>query len=75
MHGIPKGTGTYKYHDYWSCIDQMIANRALAVHIFTYDFLLVDDPKYLGKKPFRTYSGMQYLGGYSDHLPVIVSIP
>lgn len=75
MHGIPKGTGTYKYHDYWSCIDQMIANRELEVSIFMPDFILEDDTRYLGKKISRTYSGMQYLGGYSDHLPIIVSIP
>ena len=36
------------------------------------DFLLVDDLKYLGKKPFRTYLGMKYTGGFSDHLPVYI---
>lgn len=33
-------------------------------------FLLSDDDKYDGKQPFRTYYGMKYLGGYSDHLPI-----
>lgn len=70
MAAIPKGTGTYKYRDSWSCIDQVIANRRLEVEIFAPDFLLQDDPRYLGQKPFRTYSGMEYLGGFSDHLPV-----
>ena len=38
------------------------------------DFLLEDDPVYTGKRLNRTYYGMQYMGGYSDHLPIIVDI-
>ena len=38
--------------------------------VFQADFLLVDDERYGGKLPFRTYSGMNYQGGYSDHLPI-----
>ncbi|MBO7418479.1 MAG: endonuclease [Bacteroidaceae bacterium] len=38
--------------------------------VFKADFLLEDDDRYGGKLPFRTYSGMKYIGGYSDHLPV-----
>ena len=75
MCQIPQGEGSYKYRDNWSCIDQVIANRELKVELFTPDFLLVDDEKYMGRKPFRTYTGMTYLGGYSDHLPVMVRIP
>ena len=75
MYHIPRGEGSYKYQDNWSCIDQMIANRELSVEVFAPDFLLVDDKKYMGRKPFRTYSGMTYLGGYSDHMPLIARIP
>lgn len=38
--------------------------------VFSADFLLEDDDRYGGKLPFRTYSGMKYKGGYSDHLPI-----
>ncbi|MCR4766032.1 MAG: endonuclease [Bacteroidaceae bacterium] len=38
--------------------------------VFIADFLLEDDDRYGGKMPFRTYSGMKYKGGYSDHLPI-----
>ena len=69
------GEGSYKYKDTWSRIDQMIANRELTAEVFAPDFMLTDDTRYMGMKPFRTYSGMRYLGGYSDHLPIIVSIP
>ncbi|MCD4735583.1 MAG: hypothetical protein K8R53_06035, partial [Bacteroidales bacterium] len=32
------------------------------------------DDKYLGIKPFRTFSGPRYIGGFSDHLPVFIKI-
>lgn len=38
------------------------------------DFLLEEDTKYGGKRPFRTYVGMKYHGGYSDHLPVFIDL-
>ena len=75
MWQIPKGEGSYKYKDNWSCIDQMIANRELDVEVFAPQFMLTDDSRYMGKKPLRTYTAMRYLGGYSDHLPLIVRIP
>lgn len=75
MRQIPLGTGSYKYQDTWSCIDQIIANRELKVSIFSPDFMLLNDNKYLGKKPFRTYTAMKYWGGYSDHLPIFISLP
>jgi hypothetical protein len=31
-----------------------------------------NDDKFLGKQPFRTYVGMKYQGGFSDHLPVYI---
>lgn len=71
----PEGTGSYKYQGVWSWIDHVVANRELKVELFAPDFLLVDDEKYMGKKPFRTYTGMHYQGGYSDHLPILVTIP
>ncbi len=39
------------------------------------EFLLVNDEKYLGYKPFRTYEAYRYTGGYSDHLPICLDIP
>lgn len=38
--------------------------------VFRADFLLEEDTRYGGKLPFRTYSGLKYHGGYSDHLPI-----
>lgn len=79
-----EGKGTHKHEAEWGTLDQIIVSGHLLlrqqglyttpadVHIFNVDFLLEDDLKYLGKKPFRTYSGMKYIGGFSDHLPVYV---
>ncbi len=67
---------TYRYHGEWRSLDQMLCSQALAIlnkgcEIGDLPFLLEDDEKYGGKKPFRTYLGPRYLGGYSDHLPLI----
>lgn len=79
-------TGTNKYREDWSVIDQFVitgmfltGNAGLAIdaggaQIYSPDFLLVDDPTYLGKKLFRTFNGFQYTGGFSDHLPVYLDI-
>ena len=48
--------------------------ETLRAAIFYRDFLLKDDDTYFGKKPFRTFIGPRYEGGYSDHLPVFVDI-
>jgi hypothetical protein len=42
--------------------------------IFDADFLLEKDEKNMGVKPFRTYSGFSYKGGFSDHLPVYIDL-
>ncbi len=42
--------------------------------IFDRDFLLTEDKTYFGLKPFRTFVGPVYHGGYSDHLPVYIDL-
>ena len=66
--------GSYNYQGTWSCIDQVFANRKLEVEVFAPEFLLMPDQRHLGKKPQRTYIGMRYQGGFSDHLPIIITI-
>lgn len=72
MASLPSGTGSYKYHEFWSYIDQFISTRPCAAHAFELPALLQADDRYLGGKPFRTYLSMRYLGGYSDHLPIVL---
>ncbi|NDV83616.1 endonuclease/exonuclease/phosphatase family protein [Bacteroides sp. 51] len=76
--------GSYKYQGEWGLLDHLIVSGLLldsgACFSTTEDhagvvrlpFLLVEDEKFGGQQPFRTYNGMRYLGGYSDHLPVRV---
>lgn len=88
METIAPGRGSYKYQDHWSCIDQIIVSVNLLDsnsrcpfrclqdegQLFEADFMLLDDEKFLGKKIYRTYLGMRYQGGFSDHLPVYIDI-
>jgi hypothetical protein len=79
------GCGTHKYGRNWSLFDQVIVSGDLlqedriyllpdAYTIFNPPFLLEPDDKYLGNKPYRTYVGFKYHGGYSDHLPVYIDL-
>ena len=77
-----EAVGSYKYKNRWETIDHMIVNGQLLdkgnalhtskddVYVLRLPFLLEEDEKYGGMKPFRTYNGMRYQNGYSDHLPV-----
>ena len=76
--------GTYRYKGEWGVLDQMVVNGALLqpdartrtsqekVSILRFPFLLEEDNVYGGDTPFRTYKGMKYQGGISDHLPIYV---
>lgn len=77
-------SGSHKYQGEWSQLDQIIISSALAdttaamhlvpgsARIFSPPFLLTKDKTWRGERPFRTYYGFKYEGGYSDHLPIIV---
>lgn len=79
-----KEIGTEKFQEHWHCLDQIIVSYALldkknamiisSPAIFQTSWLIEPDEKYLGERPFRTYLGPKYTGGYSDHLPVYVDI-
>lgn len=73
--------GTLKYRENWDIFDQIVVSGSLLdqqgidvfldkAFIFHENFLLEEDERYLGLKPFRTFTGFRYNGGYSDHLPV-----
>ena len=78
--------GTNKYQGDWNIIDQFIVSESLfhskiglqiknkSAIIFNADYLLEPDPKYEGMQLNRTYLGMRYKGGYSDHLPIYLDL-
>jgi predicted extracellular nuclease len=79
--GLSWNKGTIKFREEWETIDHMIVSRPLlshttphTLHIFDAPFLLQDDEAWFGKKPFRTYYGAKYIGGFSDHLPVYMDL-
>ena len=75
--GTHGAKATYRWHGEWRSLDQIMCSPSMAAakqkcQIGDLPFLLEDDEKYGGKKPYRTYLGPRYLGGYSDHLPLLV---
>lgn len=79
-------TGSYKYRGNWNMLDQFIVSGGLLdttgslyssqhdVHVFEKNYLLEKDETFMGVKPYRTYLGDFYNGGYSDHLPVYLDL-
>lgn len=77
-----KGIGTLSYENKWSLFDQLIISESLLgndhstlklwkAEIFNRDFLHQMEGKRKGY-PLRTFSGNQFLNGYSDHFPVVL---
>jgi predicted extracellular nuclease len=79
-------SGSYKYKGTWNVLDHMVVSGVLLdtanllyvkpidVHAFSAGYLLEEDREYMGQRPYRTYLGPHYHGGYSDHLPVYLDI-
>lgn len=72
-----QGEGTIKYDGAWELIDMFFATPSLPtgpMSILHIPFLTTRDATHAGTKPLRTYSGPRYLGGVSDHCPIMVRI-
>ena len=79
-------SGSLKYQSQWFIFDQIIVNGYLLnaeagisvnpgdAKILSFPFLLEEDKKYGGLKPYRTYYGYDYQGGFSDHLPILLKL-
>lgn len=71
--------GSYRYQGEWECIDHVLGSTNIydkveSARIHSPKFLLEDEKLYGGFRPRRTYNGMRYQPGYSDHLPLVVRI-
>jgi endonuclease/exonuclease/phosphatase family metal-dependent hydrolase len=75
------GEGSFKYKETWNMLDQIIVSGSLIIgndinyvcnsfEVFKPDLIITRSGQYQGT-PFPTYGGRKYLGGYSDHFPVI----
>lgn len=79
------GLGTYNYKGEWGMLDQFIVSDGLlysaegcatsdsSVAIFKEDWMLYF-PESGEPSPSRTYGGPNYYGGYSDHLPIRLTL-
>ena len=72
------GKGTHKYQGIWTCLDQFYVSHSIfpqsTAMIFSPQWLLEEDTKYLDVQPRRTYVGYRYHDGYSDHLPIVLHL-
>jgi hypothetical protein len=78
--------GTLKYKGRWERFDQFLVNSGIyhttaafglggkSTVVFSPEYLLIEDEKYGGVKPYRTYEGYRYFGGFSDHLPIFIDL-
>ena len=77
--------GTHKYQGKWAKLDHIFVSNSLLnkenkiqligeTNVFKEPFLLEKDIKYLGYKPYRTFVGFKYNGGFSDHLPIYINL-
>ena len=83
---VAKGMGTLKFQGAWEVIDMIIVSKSLLNRkhgvytnldggkIFQADFLVEPDEAFVGVRPFRTYIGFRYHGGYSDHFPIYMDL-
>lgn len=81
-----RSMGSLKFQGEWGLIDQIIVSTSLLMKnnsinttvdnamVFKADFLTVPDDAFVGDKPFRTFIGMKYNGGFSDHYPIFVDL-
>lgn len=78
-HGTIKSKGEWSYFDQVFVSDNMIRGDTLSlaspqVKIIHHSFLLEKEKRHIGDKPFRTYLGPAYHGGFSDHLPISIDL-
>lgn len=69
--------GTIRYKGKWELIDFFMVSPDIEcseMEILEIPFLTTYDTRYPGEKPLRTYSGPRYLGGVSDHYPILLKV-
>lgn len=72
-HGV---RGSYKYKGEWERIDHILGSSYIYNKVYQSKihspFFLLEEEQYGIYRPRRTYNGMRYQDGYSDHLPLVV---
>lgn len=85
MYDLRYVTGTHSFENRWGMLDQFVVSgslmklqsktfiKNLSPQIFDMDFLIMEGATG-ARRPFRTYQGPKYIGGFSDHLPIIMDL-
>lgn len=72
------GYGTHKYQGRWTYLDHFYVspsiNKVSTARVYDAEWIQENDEKYMGLKPKRTYNGFTYQNGYSDHLPIVLTV-
>ncbi|MGM9743285.1 MAG: endonuclease/exonuclease/phosphatase family protein [Candidatus Cryptobacteroides sp.] len=72
------GKGSIRFNGRWDMIDMFWASPYMEeecrMDIGELPFLMTRDNIHAGLKPLRTYSGPRYIGGVSDHCPILLRI-
>lgn len=80
--------GSYKFHGRWEWIDQFLISPLLlrgehglrlqhtdsSLRTLMLPQLLEEDSTWGGMKPHRAFHGSTWHGGYSDHLPIVMTL-
>lgn len=78
IDAFKRGEGTIRFQGKWDLIDMFMVSDSIAdksvMDIVQVPFLMAWDNSHPGYKPFRTYSGPRYIGGVSDHCPIVLKI-
>lgn len=71
-----KGVGSIRYEGRWELIDMFMVSpeidKVTQMEVCRVPFLMTWEKKHPGEKPLRTYSGPGYIGGVSDHCPIVL---
>ncbi len=81
---MSRSVQTIKSQYSWDVFDQIIVSDSFlqsgkcyeynSAEIFDASFLLEPDAKFGGVRPKRTFVGLKYQEGFSDHLPVLLKV-
>lgn len=73
--------GSLKFRNHWYVYDHIIVSASMLKYVGGGEMNICNEPmlqeadgKNLGTRPLRTYAGLRYVGGFSDHLPVFIRI-
>ena len=73
-----QGEGTHKYQGQWTFLDHFYVSASMdsvsEARVYDAEWIQETDEKYLGLKPKRTYNGYHYQNGFSDHLPIVLTV-